>query len=255
MVFLLVLFFVLGSAVGSFLNVIINRVTQGESILGRSYCDHCKAILTPFDLIPIVSFVGLGARCRFCKKRISWQYPIVEAVSGILFALSFYVLADSAKLTPASLLLYFFLVSVLVVVAAVDILYSLIPTSLVFAAALLILFYNYFSLDSGTFVVNVICAFALSASFLLIVFLTRGKGMGVGDVPLAFLIGLLLGWPGSFAAIFLAFVTGGFVSVVLLFSGIKKIGQTVPFAPFLVFGTITSLLFGSQIIDWYLRSI
>ena len=255
MIFFLILFFVLGAAIGSFLNVVINRLTQGESLLGRSYCDHCRATLVAVDLIPIISFVGLRARCRFCKKRISWQYPAVEAICGILFVLSFYILADQAKLTLAALLLYFFLVSILVVVAAVDVLYSLIPTSLVFLAALVTLFYNYFFLDSSEFVVSVISALVLSISFLSIVFVTRGRGMGSGDVPLAFLIGLVLGWPGSFVAIFLAFVTGGLISVVLLLAGAKKIGQPVPFAPFLVFGTLSALFFGRQIIEWYLRSI
>lgn len=255
MIFFLILFFIIGSAIGSFLNVIINRVTEGESILGRSYCDHCKTILTPIDLVPIISFVGLRARCRFCKKRISWQYPIIESAGGILFALSFYTLADQSRLTLATLVLYFFLISVLLVVAAVDFLYSLIPTTLVFLAAFLALFYNYFVLDSSTFVVNVVCAFVLSISFLAVVLVTRGKGMGTGDIPLAFLIGLTTGWPGSFVAIFLAFVVGGLVSAILLLFGKKKIGQTVPFAPFLVFGTITSLLFSQQLISLYFRYI
>ena len=255
MIFHLVLFFVFGAAIGSFLNVVINRVTQGESLLGRSYCDHCRATLVAIDLIPIISFVGLRARCRFCKKKISWQYPFVEAVTGVLFALSFWVLADSGKLSLGVLMLYFFLVSIFIVVAAIDTLYSLIPTSLVFMAALVTLFYNYFAFESVTFVVNIIAAFVLAISFLMIVVATRGRGMGTGDVPLVFLIGLVCGWPGSFVAIFLAFVVGGLVSVVLLFAGAKKIGQTIPFAPFLVFGTLSFLLFGNQIIEWYLRSI
>jgi len=115
MILLILLFFILGSAVGSFLNVVIDRTVRGESILGRSYCDHCKATLVAVDLIPIISFVGFGARCRYCQKPISWQYPVVEVLTGLLFVLAFIVLVQSGQLSLPTLAYYFFLVSILII--------------------------------------------------------------------------------------------------------------------------------------------
>src|SRR4030042_3352326 len=111
--------FILGLAIGSFLNVIIDRSTREESILGRSYCDHCRAQLGVLDLVPILSFIILGTRCRYCKKPISWQYPIIEILTGILFTMAFLVLALSAYLSFLTVLYYFFLISILIVVAVV----------------------------------------------------------------------------------------------------------------------------------------
>src|SRR3989344_6014774 len=153
MFFWIIIFFILGSAVGSFLNVVIDRTTKGESIIGRSYCDHCKATLATVDLVPIVSFIALGAKCRYCKKALSWQYPLIEAITALLFVSSFLILVQSGQLSVATLLYYFFLVSTFLVVAVVDLKFSLIPTTLVFAASLISLFYNYLYLSSGLFVV------------------------------------------------------------------------------------------------------
>ena len=204
MVLFLILFFILGTAVGSFLNVVIDRTTQGQSILGRSYCDYCRATLGVVDLIPILSFTALSGRCRHCRKKLSWQYPIVETVTGLLFVLSFLILTVSGQLTITTLLYYFFLISILIVVAVVDFKFSLVPTTLVFLASLLALFYNYFFLTSGQFVQSVLAAFGAAIFFLVIVLLTRGRGMGEGDVVLGFLIGMVLGLKESVLAIFLA---------------------------------------------------
>jgi prepilin signal peptidase PulO-like enzyme (type II secretory pathway) len=140
----LFIFFILGSAIGSFLNVVIDRTTRGETILGRSYCNHCRAKLGTLDLVPIISFFGLGAKCRYCKKPLSWQYPLVESVTAVLFVFTFCYLAASNMLVIPSLLYYLFLISVVEVVAVVDWKFSLIPTTFVFAASVVSLFYNYF---------------------------------------------------------------------------------------------------------------
>src|SRR3989344_5455446 len=152
MILWLIRFFILGTAVGSFLNVVIDRTSQCQSILGRSYCDYCRATLGVVDLIPILSFTALSGRCRHCRKKLSWQYPIVEGLSAFLFVLAFWVLFLAGQLSIITLLYYFFLISMKVVVAVVDFKYSLVPTTLVFAASLVSLFYNYFFLTSGQFV-------------------------------------------------------------------------------------------------------
>src|SRR3989344_5787527 len=137
MFFWLVIIFILGSAVGSFLNVVIDRATRGETIGGRSYCDHCRATLSSLDLIPIISFVTLGAKCRYCKKPISWQYPAVETVTAALFTLAFLNQVFSGSLSLVSLLYLFVLISVAVVVAVVDLKFYLIPTTFVYGASLI----------------------------------------------------------------------------------------------------------------------
>ena len=252
MVLFLILFFILGTAVGSFLNVVIDRTTRGETILGRSYCDYCKATLRTFDLVPILSFITLGARCRYCKKSLSWQYPLVETIIALLFVSSFLVLVQSGQLSVAALLYYFFLVSTFLVVAVVDQKFSLIPTTLVFAASLISLFYNYFYLSSGLFFEHVLAAFAASLFFLIIVLATRGRGMGEGDIVLGFLIGMVLGVKGAILAIFLAFLIGAVASLLLIICGKKSFGQTIPFAPFLALGFLTALFWAKPIIEWYL---
>ena len=252
MIFFLILFFILGSAIGSFLNVVIDRTVRRETLLGRSYCDNCHATLKTVDLIPIFSFVGLGGRCRVCKKPVSWQYPIVEAIAGILFVLSFLTLSTAGNLAIASLLFNFFLVSILIIVAEVDIKFSLIPTSFVYLASLIALLYNFIFLNQDAFVQNVGTAFLAALVFGLIVLVTRGKGMGTGDITLAFLMGLVLGFAQTLLAVFLAFFFGALVSVFLIILGKKHFGQTIPFAPFLVLGFLLSLFWGTQILRWYL---
>lgn len=254
MAFYLITVFILGSAVGSFLNVVIDRTIKKEQILAlnRSYCDHCRATLKTLDLVPILSFLFLGARCRYCRRPISWQYPIIELVTAILFSVTFWILVSAGTFSFTTAGYYFFLIAIMIVVAAIDFKFSLIPTTLVFAACLLALFYSYFLLSSNLFVEHVFAAFAAGLFFLVIVLATFGRGMGQGDISLAFLIGLVLGVKPTMLAIFLAFLTGGLISVLLIALGRKRFGQTVPFAPFLIFGFFVSLFWGSWLINWYL---
>lgn len=243
----------MGSVVGSFLNVVVDRATMGESIMGRSYCDHCRAKLSSIDLVPIVSFATLGAKCRHCNKQLSWQYPIVETMTATLFALAFWVLVQGGGLSIVTLLFWLLLLSVSVVVAVVDFKFQLIPTSFVYAASFVSLFYNYFVLPSPIFVDHILAAFGVAVFFLLIVLVTRGRGMGQGDIVLVFLIGMVLGIEATVAAMFIAFLTGAVISVMLILVGRKKFGNTVPFAPFLIFGFIFCLFWGKELLGWYFK--
>ena len=252
MVFFYLLFFILGSVVGSFLNVVCDRMTRRRSILGRSHCDWCRTTLSTVDLVPIVSFVSLGGRCRTCHRSISVQYPLVETVTGLAFAASFYAQASGGILDLAALLYWLFILSIFIIVAVVDLKFSQIPTTLVFLAALVALFYDYFYLSSGDFVIWVVAAFLLALAFLAVAVVTFGRGMGSGDIPLAFLIGLFLGWPKALEAIFLAFLGGAIAAILLLVLGKKKFGQTIPFGPFLVFAATVSLFWGQELLNWYL---
>ena len=252
MISILLLFFIIGCAVGSFLNVVIDRSVRRESLLGRSYCDHCKASLGTIDLMPILSFAVLGARCRYCHKPISWQYPIVEFTSGFLFALAFLVLSIRGEQGVIGLLYYFLLISTIIIVSTIDLKFSLIPTSLFFFASLVSLFYNYFFLSSALFVDHVLMAFILALMFLIIVLVTRGRGMGEGDIVMAFFVGMVLGIGAGIVAIFLSFLLGALASIFLIVAGKKKFGQTVPFGPFLASGFLISFFWAREIINWYL---
>lgn len=255
MILILLTLFILGTAIGSFLNVVIDRSVRGESILGRSYCDFCRAKLKTLDLIPILSFVALGARCRYCHRSLTMQYPLVETASGILFVLAYLVPVTGGNYSLIVLAHALFLISVFIVVAVVDFKFQLIPTALVYFAALVTLFYNFFMLGSADFVRSVVSAFVVALGFLIIVLVTRGRGMGTGDIPLAFLIGLMLGWPKVLVGIFLAFLAGSLVAIVLIILGRKRFGQTIPFGPFLVGGAIAAFFWGEQIVSWYLSRL
>ena len=255
MLIYLILVFLVGSAVGSFLNVVIDRTTRGETITGRSYCDHCRAKLATMDLVPIVSFVALGARCRYCKKSLSWQYPAVEALTAVLFTLAFYVMASLGNLNPVTLVFYFLTISVSIVVAVIDWKFSLIPTTFVYGASFVSLFFAFYTFGPSQFVEHVAAGLIIALIFLLIVILSRGRGMGQGDIVLVFWMGLVLGYTGTFVAMFLAFFIGAVVSLILIALQKKHFGQTIPFAPFLIIGFLTSLFWNQQIIDWYLRFI
>lgn len=237
--------------------MVIDRVTTGGSLVKplRSYCDHCRATLESVDLIPIISFVMLGAKCRYCKKPLSIQYPIVEGLTAVLFTVSLWVLAQNANLNFANLIFWFLLISTMVVVAVVDFKFSLIPTTFVYATSLVALFYNFFVLPSPIFVEHVIAAFGASVFFLLIVLITFGRGMGQGDIILAFLMGMVLGVESTVLAIFIAFLSGAVISLILIAIRLKRFGNTIPFGPFLVFGFLIVLFWGNFILENYLRML
>lgn len=305
-----ILIFIFGAAVGSFLNVVIDRCQTGESIIrGRSYCPKCRAILRWYDLIPLFSFLILRGRCRYCQRKISWQYPLVEIATGILFLLAFFFLFpepvegsgllafDFAALRSGNIFLVinflylFFILSCLIVIFVSDLKHYIIPDKIIYWAGGVTLIYQVvrafdfgltsFGLRSGNKIAPLLffelaptpnlvwglvegfrglLPYLLSASgafifFFSIVAITKGKGMGLGDVKLTFLMGLVLGWPDILLALFLAFLSGALVGLSLIAVGSKTLKSQIPFGPFLSAGTIFTLLFGSQIIDYIMYYI
>ncbi len=233
--FFIVVVFLFGLIIGSFLNCLIYRLENKRGFLkGRSFCPFCQHRLGWGDLIPILSFFLLRGRCRYCQQKISWQYPLVELFCGLLFALCF--LLD----LPYFL---FFIISCLIVVFVYDLKHYLIPDKIIYPAIILTAVFNYANWPSA----------ALTASFFLIIILvSRGKWMGVGDVKLGFLMGLLLGWPAVSVALFLAFMSGAIIGIGLIAKHKKTLKSEVPFGPFLVFGALVALFWGEIIINWYL---
>jgi len=245
------LIFLLGLIVGSFLNCVIYRLEENKSFLkGRSYCPHCKHILNWQDLIPLLSFLFLKGRCRYCQKPISLQYPLVELVTGLLFV-SFFIFHFSFFI--------FLIACFLIIIFVYDLRHYIIPDKIIYPAILVSgIWYLVSSIFLGLYtkyeILNTIySAFGAAAFFLLIVLISRGKWMGVGDIKLAFLMGLVLSPPKILVALFLAFFIGAIIGVGLIISGKKTLKSEVPFGPFLVTGTFIALFFGEKIIQCYLN--
>lgn len=266
--------FTFGSAVGSFLGVVVDRVTGEESLWkGRSHCDHCRHKLNWLDLIPVFSFFVLKRKCRYCHKELSWFYPIIELLTGFSFTLTAYALFQHSwmqlfNLNYLLLLLYYYaMISSFIAIFFTDYKYGIIPFKVViFATALTLVWYLslpslYFlpveiaALGIETNVLNALAsALGSFALFFSLFYFTKGRGMGFGDVVFAFLMGLVLGFPKVGLALYLAFISGAVVSLILVAAKLKKLkGGTIPFGPFLVFGTIVSLLYGNYLINLVMR--
>lgn len=250
--------FIFGLMVGSFLNSIIYRLPSGESFLiQRSYCPYCKHKLSWKDLIPIFSFLILKGKCRYCHHQISLQYPLVELATGILFVLIFWILDFGFDLAFGfwNLIFYLVIACFLIIIFFYDLKHYIIPDKIIYPAIATALFYQLFgiwNLEIGI-LKPILSAILAGLFFLSIVLFSRGKWMGVGDVKLAFFMGLFLGFPNILIALFLAFFIGAIIGIGLIISGKKTLKSEVPFGPFLVVGTFIALFWGQAIINWYLN--
>ena len=251
--------FILGLFVGSFLNVLADRLPKDESVLkGRSHCDKCKKTLQWYDLIPLLSFVSLKGKCRYCQTRLSPYYPTVELTTGIIFVLTaFFILNGSQFLINSQLLInliyYLFIVSSLIVIFFADLKYGIIPDKVIFPS-IVVSFIYLLLIHNSLFLIHLFAALGASLFFLLLFLITKGKGMGFGDVKLAFLMGLILGFPGIVVALYVAFLTGAIVGCILIICHQKRIfGTTIPFGPFLVTGTLLAIFFGEFLTQIFLR--
>jgi len=239
------LIFIFGLAIGSFLNVVIFRLGTNESILvGRSHCPKCGAILKWYDLIPALSFLIQKGKCRYCEKKISFQYPIVEIITGFLFILIL------SKFGLDSLITYYLLLisCFLIVIFVYDLKNYLILDKIVFPAIIIVLFYQ---ILMGNFLNPFLSALLASGFFLSLVLISKGKWMGMGDVKFAILMGLILGWPNILLALFLSFFSGAIIGIVLILFGKKGLKSQIPFGPFLVGSTILIMLYGEYLNIWY----
>jgi prepilin signal peptidase PulO-like enzyme (type II secretory pathway) len=254
--------FILGLVVGSFLNCVIYRLETKESFLkGRSYCPHCKHVLAWKDLIPIFSFLILKGKCRYCGKKISFQYPLVEFFTGILFVLAVPIYG---ALTSIDLIFYWVLTCFLIIIFVYDLKHYLIPDKIIYPA-IAIAFLNqiltsnieHLTLTSNIehLTSNLILGILPSLFFLALILISHETWMGFGDFKLSILIGLILGWPKILVALFFAFLSGGIVGLILILLKLKTMKSQIPFAPFLVSGTFFAMFFGEKIIDWYLNLI
>ncbi len=247
--------FLLGLVIGSFLNCVIYRLEKEQSFLkGRSYCPHCKHNLIWLDLIPVFSFLFLKGKCRYCGKKISIQYTIVEIITGLIFLFIYNEIINLPQLTISNFISFCFLFivsSFLIIIFVYDLKHYMILDKVLFPAIAISLLYRLFIIFS---IWNYLFAALIASGFFLFIFLiSKGKWMGFGDVKLAILLGLLLGFPNILVGLFLAFFFGAIIGLALIFLNKKGLKSEIPFAPFLIIGTFIAMFFGSQIIQWYLN--
>jgi leader peptidase (prepilin peptidase)/N-methyltransferase len=251
---LIVIFVLLGMVVASFLNVCCDRLPVGKSIVyPPSHCPACRRRLRAKDLIPVFSYLWLRGRCRYCQAPIPRRLLWVEIGTGVLFGLVYWRFGLSLELPI--ILVYS---CIFIVLLVIDLEHRLVLNKVVYPAmalALLISILFSFFLPQLEIVPGIAPA-AIGGGiglglFLLIVLASRG-GMGWGDVKLAALIGLVTGFPLIFVALLLAVIAGGLVSGLLLSLKIKRRREAIPFAPFLSLAAIVTLLWGSNILNWYL---
>ena len=249
----LIFIFILGLIIGSFLNVVICRLETKESIFfARSKCPQCGAVLKWHDLIPVISFLIQKGKCQYCKKKISWQYPVVELLTGLIFLLIFNKFGFEDLLVSC----FLFLVSCfLIIIFVYDLKYYIIPDKIIYPAIIIALLFNLFNYKLQ--IINyellkvLLSAFIPAVFFLGLILISKGKWMGLGDVKLAFLMGLILGWPGILITLLLSFFSGAIIGVCLILFGKKELKSQIPFGPFLSGSTILVMLFGSKLLYWF----
>jgi len=241
--------FIFGLSIGSFINCLIWRIHEKKTILGRSFCPKCKHKLSWYDNIPLFSFFFLHGKCRYCGEKISWQYPIVELITAVLFVLAFFI-----HFSGSNFLLIvrdWFLISVMIVVFIYDLKYYLILDIISLPSILIIFIFNFFL---GFNLLNLLISGIIGGSFFLFQFLiSKGEWIGGGDIRLGILMGVALAWPMSVIAILLAYIIGVIAVLPLLISKKKKFKSEIPLGIFLSTATIITLFWGEAILNWYLN--
>lgn len=238
-----------GLMIGSFLTVVAHRVPEGRSIMGpRSQCPGCGTTIAARDNIPVLSWLMLRGRSRCCGEKISARYPLTELALGALFAVIALVLRDD----PAELLLGLVFASTLVAVTVTDLERRIIPNKILAVAAVIGLALA-LATDPGSVPERVIAALA-AGGLLFFAALAYPRGMGMGDVKLAALMGLFLGRSVG-AALIIALAAGSLVGLAMIARhGAAARKRAIPFGPFLALGGVIALLVGPELVDWYLDS-
>ncbi|MBI2850726.1 MAG: prepilin peptidase [Chloroflexi bacterium] len=254
---LILLFALLGLFVGSFLNVCIDRLPRGQSIISPpSHCPVCNRKLGVLDLIPVLSYLWLRGRCRSCRAPIPFRLPLVEGVTAFLFALLYSKLGLGLELAA-----FFVYVSFLVVIFVIDLEHQLVLDKISYPGMIVAFILSFFRPGIRTFSVfwpglgieSALLGGALGLVVLaLIVIVSRG-GMGWGDVKMAALVGLMTGFPLVIVALLLSWIGGGLVAAVLLTLRLKGRKDLLPFGTFLAVSALVTLLWGQSIWQWYWR--
>jgi leader peptidase (prepilin peptidase)/N-methyltransferase len=255
-VLIFIFVFLLGTIIGSFLNVVIYRFNTGKSIVhGRSICMTCNNTLRWYELIPVFSFLVQSGRCRRCASTISHQYPLVEFSTGLVFLLISYHFLPILSFSYSSYIIlvsfFMFIFSLLMVISVYDIRNKIIPDSLVYVYAFvsfLSIFINHTGVGSlfvAPSLIYIVSGPLFALPFALLWLISRGKWMGLGDAKLVLGIGWMLGPTMGLSAMALSFWIGSIISLLIMFFGRHKMTMRteVPFAPFLILSTLIVFFF------------
>lgn len=238
--------FLLGLFLGSFLAVLGWRIPRGQSFVwGRSQCDSCRRELSWYELVPVLSWVIQGGRCRRCGAGLSFLYPGSELATGVGLAVLFVHLGPSVAFFLAAAAF-----SSAIVLSVSDLRYQILPDE-VMAVAAVSMAGLVAVLPEPQWAMRLISAVCAAGFFLLLWVITRGRGMGLGDVKLAAFLGFTLGFPGIVIALYSAFLTGAIAGVILILWKRLRLKSKIAFGPFLFLGAAISLLFGDQLLLWW----
>ena len=264
---ILILLAILGSSIGSFLSVVLYRLKhqQKGTIMGRSRCPHCKKDLSHFDLIPVLNYILLGGHCRYCNKPISLYYFFLEITTALIFLLMylrFPFIIDGTTISDYSvnwmLALQYVLSAIsgtmLIGIFFFDLQYMEIPDLLVYPLIVVGLLTNI--ITQAVNFPDILIGIAIALVFFGGQhWLSKGKWLGEGDVYVAVAMAVMFGWKLLIVAVSLSYIIGAILCIILLASKATKAKSRIPFAPFLVFGTFATMLYGNEIISWYLNFI
>jgi leader peptidase (prepilin peptidase) / N-methyltransferase len=244
---------VFGLLLGSFLNVCIYRIPKKKSIsFPPSHCGSCKSRLRAYDLIPVISYIGLRGKCRYCGERISARYPAVEMLNMALYILVYLEYGITVEGITYALLM-----SILIVISFIDYDHKIIPDGLNISIGLLWIFYAGATLafEGDLDFMDSFLGLIIGGGFYLLIALITSGAMGGGDIKFMAALGLFLGVRYSLLTLLLTFVLGGVISVGLILLKKKGRKDEIPFGPFIAIASGLSLLYGEAIIDVYFRTI
>lgn len=263
------LLFIFGVCIGSFLNVLIDRLSNDETILGRSHCDHCKKTLTSKELIPIISFLSQKARCRNCHKKLSWLYPAVELLTGVTFVLVWFYLPtdflaaaypnlvsviNEGSIIPLTIvkLCMLGIISCIIVMFFADLKYFIIPdwVQLGLAYFALLLFFIG-DINLQTIVYRLGSGIIVMLPMLAIYLFTKGRGLGFGDVKLAANLGFFMGIQYALAALYMSFIIGALIGTAILLVKRGTLKTKIPFGPFILIGTLL-VIFAFKSVEFFI---
>lgn len=254
--YLIIVFIILGLVFGSFINAWVWRTSQDLSVYnGRSICTHCKQQLAWYDLVPVISYLSLKGSCRYCKKSISKQYPLIEISTSILFVCLYIFLSPSDWFAWIQLIINLVLAVLLIAAFVYDLKYMQLPEKYMLPAiALGVVSLGVKALHIGwdTLIPQLIGLGLVILIYTCMWYFSRGKWLGAGDIRIAAVMGLLLVPAQLLVGLFAAYLVGSIYGVYILRKSKTKRGIKVPFGPFLIIGLYIGLFFGVQISNWYL---
>ena len=257
---MILVFTLLGLFVGSFLNVCIDRLPRGQSIINPpSHCATCNHKLGIFDLVPLFSYLWLRGQCRYCRAPIPLRLPIVEGITSFLFTFLYWEFGLGLELAIS--LVY---ASLLIVIFVIDLENQLVLNKVTYPGMALAFAFSFFWTDIGMvgslevggvklgMMLSSLAGGGIGLIAMALPFIISRRGMGMGDVKLGALVGLMTGYPLVLVALLLSVVTGGLVAALLLALKIKTRKDAIPFAPFMAASAMITLLWGQAIYQWYL---